>query len=213
MTHVPVMLNLTNQAVLLVGGGHVAWQKYRTLAQSGARITVVSPELHPKMQALCEEGAFVWQARAFEASDVVGKLVIFAATDDEAVNAAVQEAALPTQLVNRTDKAMYSNFLSTATVQRGDLVIAVSTNGANPGLARKIKQQLDEQFDDHYEAYVAFLAEARLRILAVTEKGVKRNVALRQLLDDQILTWVQQGNRQACDDFVAQLIEGVRYDR
>ena len=209
-THLPIMLNVANQPVLIVGGGHVAWQKCNTLQHSGACIEVVSPQLHPKMQALYEAGAFTWQQRAFTPTDVKGKLVIFAATDDAAVNAAIQQAAQPTQLVNRTDNAKCSTFISTATVQRGDLVIAVSTNGANPGLARKIKQQLHEQFDDSYEAYVTFLAEARLRILAVTDKGVQRNVLLRKLLDEQILIWVQQGNMQACVDFVDQLIEGVR---
>ncbi|KFL42949.1 hypothetical protein CH76_09605 [Lysinibacillus sp. BF-4] len=209
-THLPVMLNVAGQQVLIVGGGHVAWQKYNTLQYSGACIEVISPQLHPKMQALHEAGAFTWQQRAFTPTDVKGKLVIFAATDDAAVNAAIQQAAHPTQLVNRTDDASCSNFISTATVQRGDLVIAVSTNGANPGLARKIKQQLHEQFDESYEAYVTFLAEARLQVLAVTEKGAQRNVLLRQLLDDQILVWVQQGNMQACVDFVDKLIEGVR---
>ncbi|MGA4515784.1 precorrin-2 dehydrogenase/sirohydrochlorin ferrochelatase family protein [Solibacillus silvestris] len=207
MNYFPLMVNIEFKKVVIVGGGHVARQKVEALLPTNAEITVVSPTVTDKLKTYLDEGKAVWKQKLFEPADLDGAALIFAATNDEAVNDAVEEATQHWQLLNRADALGRMDFMNPAVVRRGDFVVTVSTTGASPALTRKVKADLEEQYDESYAEYVAFLKEARLLILKNYEGDAKK-AALAQLLEPEILDWIQQKNEEKCAQFLRQIEAG-----
>ncbi|AMO85199.1 Precorrin-2 dehydrogenase [Solibacillus isronensis B3W22] len=207
MNYFPLMVNIEFKKVVIIGGGHVARQKVEALLPTNAEITVVSPTVTDKLKNYLDEGRAVWKQKLFEPADLDGAALIFAATNDEAVNDAVEEATQHWQLLNRADALGRMDFMNPAVVRRGDFVVTVSTTGASPALTRKVKADLEEQYDESYAEYVAFLKEARLLILKNYEGDAKK-AALAQLLEPEILDWIQQKNEGKCAQFLRQIEAG-----
>lgn len=207
MNYFPLMVNIDFKKVVIVGGGHVARQKVEALLPTNAEITVVSPTVTDKLKNYLDEGRAFWKQKLFEPADLDGAALIFAATNDEAVNDAVEEATQHWQLLNRADALGRMDFMNPAVVRRGDFVVTVSTTGASPALTRKVKADLEEQYDESYAEYVAFLKEARLLILKNYEGDAKK-AALAQLLEPEILDWIQQKNEGKCAQFLRQIEAG-----
>lgn len=206
----PIHINLEYKTVVIVGGGHVATQKVASLLPAKAHIVIVSPTLHDTLQPLAESGQITWKQKEFEPRDLDDAILIIAATNETAVNEAVQEAAQHWQLINRTDQQSESDFITPAIVRRGPLVLTVSTSGASPALARKIKADLEDQFDEIYEDYVCFLQQARLMIAAKYDKGSQRRAALQALLEPNILEWTRQGEIDQREAYLHQLLMGEK---
>lgn len=207
MNYFPLMVNIDFKKVVIVGGGHVARQKVEALLPTNAQITVVSPTVTDKLKTYLDEGRAVWKQKLFEPADLDDAALIFAATDDEAVNDAVEEATQHWQLLNRADALGRMDFMNPAVVRRGDFVVTVSTTGASPALTRKVKADLEEQYDKSYADYVAFLKEARFLVLKNYEGDAKK-AALAQLLEPEILDWIQQKNEEKCAQFLRQIEAG-----
>jgi len=207
MNYFPLMVNIDFKKVVIVGGGHVARQKVEALLPTNAQITVISPTVTDKLKTYLDEGRAVWKQKLFEPADLDDAALIFAATNDEAVNDAVEEATQHWQLLNRADALGRMDFMNPAVVRRGDFVVTVSTTGASPALTRKVKADLEEQYDKSYADYVAFLKKARLLILKNYEGDAKKT-ALAQLLEPEILGWIQQKNEGKCAQFLRQIEAG-----
>lgn len=207
MNYFPLMVNIEFKKVVIVGGGHVARQKVEALLPTNAKITVVSSTVTDKLKTYLDEGKAVWKQKLFEPADLDGAALIFAATNDETVNDAVEEATQHWQLLNRADALGRMDFMNPAVVRRGDFVVTVSTTGASPALTKKVKADLEEQYDESYAEYVAFLKEARLLILKNYEGDAKK-AALAQLLEPEILDWIQQKNKEKCAQFLRQIEAG-----
>lgn len=161
MTVIPIMIELEGKKVVVVGGGRIAKRKLGSLLDSGAKLTVISPSVTLELNRWAEEGKIVWKQKCFEPKDAEEAFMMVIATDDSAINSAARRAAPPHCLVNASTEAESGNIHFPAHVKRGKLSIAVSTNGASPMLAKKIKQDLQAQFDESYEQYLDFLFEAR----------------------------------------------------
>ncbi|MGE7910283.1 precorrin-2 dehydrogenase/sirohydrochlorin ferrochelatase family protein [Lysinibacillus xylanilyticus] len=205
----PIHINIEYKTVVIVGGGHVATQKVASLLPAKASIVVVSPTLDESLLPLAESGQITWREKEFEPRDLDDASLIIAATNDTSVNEAVQEAAQHWQLINRADAQAESDFITPATVRRGPLVLTVSTSGASPALARKIKTDLEEQFDEVYDDYVCFLQQARLMIAAKYDKGPQRRKALQALLEPSLLEWTRNGEIDRREAFLQQILIGV----
>ncbi|MFJ8517303.1 precorrin-2 dehydrogenase/sirohydrochlorin ferrochelatase family protein [Lysinibacillus xylanilyticus] len=205
----PIHINIEYKTVVIVGGGHVATQKVASLLPAKASIVVVSPTLDESLLPLAESGQITWREKEFEPRDLDDASLIIAATNDTSVNEAVQEAAQHWQLINRADAQAESDFITPATVRRGPLVLTVSTSGASPALARKIKTDLEEQFDEVYDDYVCFLQQARLMIAAKFDKGPQRRKALQSLLEPSLLEWTRNGEIDRREAFLQQILIGV----
>ncbi|MGG1401466.1 NAD(P)-binding protein [Bacillus salipaludis] len=173
----PIMLNLEGKKAVIVGGGKVAERKIFGLLNTGAEISVISPEVTEEIQRLVTEGKVSWHCRAFSAEDLAETPLVFAATNDMEINQLVKAAAGPHQLITIADDPEGSDFHVPAMVRRGRLNIAVSTGGASPILASRIRSGLEEQFDESYESYLEFLFTVRQRILEeVKDPFVKRKL-------------------------------------
>ncbi|MBM7587616.1 precorrin-2 dehydrogenase/sirohydrochlorin ferrochelatase [Bacillus pakistanensis] len=205
MNYFPLLMNIDYKKVVVVGGGHVARQKVEALLTTKALVTVISPEVTETLQHYINEGLVTWKDKAFEPADLDDAALIFAVTNDEGVNNAVEEAAQHWQLLSRADAKGRVDFINPAVVRRGDFVVTVSTSGASPGLTRQVKIDLAEQYGEHYTQYVAFLKEARQKILKVFTGDLKKQL-LAELLDPQILQWMEQGEKQKCEAWLEQRI-------
>jgi precorrin-2 dehydrogenase / sirohydrochlorin ferrochelatase len=205
MNYFPLLMNIDYKKVVIVGGGHVARQKVEALLPTKALVTVISPAVTEKLQHYINEGLVTWKEKAFVPADLDDAALIFAVTNDEQVNNAVEEAAQHWQLLSRADAKGRVDFINPAVVRRGDFVLTVSTSGASPGLTRQVKTDLEEQFGVQYAQYVSFLKEARQQILQVFTGDVKKQL-LAELLDPQLLNWMEQGEKQKCEAWLQQRI-------
>ncbi len=201
MNYFPLLMNLDYKKVIIIGGGHVARQKAEALLPTKAQVTVISPEITEKLQKYIHEGLVTWKEKSFEPADLDDAALIFAVTNDEEVNNAVEEAAQHWQLLSRADAKGRVDFINPAVVRRGEFVLTVSTSGGSPGLTRKVKEELAEQYGEHYAQYVSFLKEARQRILEKFTGNEKKQL-LAELLDPQVLEWMEQGDKQKCEDWL-----------
>lgn len=155
-------LNLAGKRALVVGAGKVAVEKIGGLLRCDADVVVVAPEAHADVRALADERKLVWVAKPFEPSDLEGAFLVVAATSDTAVNTSVFEAAEQRQmLVNVVDVPALCNFVLPSIARRGPVAVAVSTSGASPALAKRIRRQVEEELGPEYAVLATLLDEQR----------------------------------------------------
>jgi uroporphyrin-III C-methyltransferase/precorrin-2 dehydrogenase/sirohydrochlorin ferrochelatase len=162
----PLFADLQGQHVLVVGGGEVAERKVRLLLEAGARIDIVAHELLAnELAAWVGEGSASWLAREFDESQLDGATLVVAATSDGALNERVASAARARQLLcNVVDDAERSSFIVPAIVDRSPLVIAISSGGVAPVLARLVRERIEVLFDESFGGLARLLADWRGRI-------------------------------------------------
>ena len=183
----PVHLQLQGKKAVIIGGGKVAERKTAGLLAAGAEVTVISPELPEKLHSFLDEGKIKWQKKLFTAEDIAEAFLIIAATNDRAVNLAVKKAASANQLLSLSDNPEEANFILPAVIRQGKLTITVSTLGASPILARKIKQGIAELYGSEYKEYVDFLFATRKWILKeIKDPSIKRQL-LTAITEDSFL--------------------------
>ena len=154
----PIFLDLSGRRCVVVGGGAVAMRKARKLLQAGAEVVVVSPAVLSELESIGAEIRY----RPYEAGDLEGADLAFTATDSREVNAAVaREARERGVLVNAADKPSEGDFAVPSTLRRGGLQVAVSTGGASPTLARRIRKELEASFGPEWAGVVEELEAAR----------------------------------------------------
>ncbi|MGD1051517.1 MAG: bifunctional precorrin-2 dehydrogenase/sirohydrochlorin ferrochelatase [Solirubrobacteraceae bacterium] len=155
-------LRLDGRRCLVVGGGDVGLEKVEGLLACGAAVTLVAPSAHEALAELAAEGSIVWERRRYEPADLDGSFLVIAATDDSEVNIGVHEdAEARAMLVNVVDVPPLCNFILPAIVRNGPLAIAISTAGASPALAKRMKREIAEQFGEDYARLAVILNDAR----------------------------------------------------
>jgi siroheme synthase-like protein len=158
----PVSLLLAGLDVLVVGGGAVALRKVRGLLRTGAQITLVAPEVEPELAGLVRDGRVQHRARTFHADDLQGPRLVFTATGRPDVDAAVVRAATAAGcFVNAADQGLGGTLDVPATVRRGRLTVAVSTNGAAPGLAAELAQEIAARLPEGIDLLLEALSGLR----------------------------------------------------
>ncbi len=161
----PIVLLLENKRAIVIGGGSVAERKVRGLLECDALVTVVSPIITDGISNLVQQKKCRWLEKEYEACDLRLVDIVFAATDDESVNARVfADSTAARLMVNVADRPELCSFYLPSVLRRGELSIAVSTQGSSPLLARRIRLQLEERFTDIYATYVDLLSNARPRV-------------------------------------------------
>jgi len=191
----PIMLNLAGRRVLVVGGGNVALRKARTLADAGATVRAVSPEFLPEFSA---DARFECLREPYGARHVAGAALVVASTDDEAVNARVAaDCRAAGVLVNVVDRPALCDFIVPSVVERGALLVAISTGGAAPSLARRLREELEEEFGPEYETYLGVMRQVRAEVQARHLPPDVRRRLFERLSEDDILD-AAEGGPEAC---------------
>ena len=176
----PICLKLAQKKCVVVGAGSVALRKVKTLLAQEALVTVVSPELNQELAK--EKDKFVWEQAYYREEFLADAFLVIAATDNRAVN---HEIAVYCDkhniLVNVIDSPEESSFIVNSYFTKGDLLVAVSTDGASPALSRKIRKDLVAQIADEYADILAIIAEARVEALIKITDEAKRREFLQSL--------------------------------
>jgi precorrin-2 dehydrogenase / sirohydrochlorin ferrochelatase len=155
-------LRLKGRRCVVVGGGDVGLEKVEGLLACDADVTLVAPEAHPALRELAVEGSIRWEQRAYESGDLQGCLIAIAATDTTEVNIRVfEDAERRAMLVNVVDVPPLCNFILPAIVRTGPLAVAISTAGASPALAKRMKREIAELFGEPYADLAVLLNDAR----------------------------------------------------
>jgi len=155
-------LLLDGRRCLVVGGGEVGLEKVEGLLACGASVTLVAPDAVSELAAYAAEGSIRWERRAYRSSDLEGCLLAVAATADTEVNIAVHDdAERRPMLVNVVDVPPLCNFILPAIVRTGPLAIAISTSGASPALAKRMKREIADEFGEPYARLAMLLNEER----------------------------------------------------
>jgi precorrin-2 dehydrogenase / sirohydrochlorin ferrochelatase len=155
-------LRLTGRRCLVVGGGEIGLEKVEGLLACDGRVVLVAPEAVPELEALAAEGSIEWLRREYEPGDLEATFIAIAATNDTDVNIRVYEdAERRAMLVNVVDVPPLCNFILPAILRTGPLAIAISTAGASPALAKRIKREIAETYGEPYARLAVLLNEAR----------------------------------------------------
>ncbi|MEI4612854.1 NAD(P)-binding protein [Bacillus cereus] len=200
----PLTVRVNEKRVVVIGGGKVAEFKIIPLLKQGADIVVISPELDANLVKLVEEKKIRWYQREYEKSDIKSAFLVVAASSDSILNEQVAEDAAENQLVNIITNPESGNVHFPAAIHRGLLNIAVSTGGASPKLAKKIRDDIANKYDETYESYLDFLYEVRLKLKDLQLEKRERNILLQEVLKS---VYVQnEGKRES---FLRELEEKV----
>lgn len=178
----PLTVRIKNKLVVFIGGGRVAAFKIAPLLQQEANIIVISRKLDKSLIQLVEEHKIRWFQKEYETSDLIGAFLVVAATDDPLLNERIADDAASNQLVNVITNPECGNVHFPAAIHRGKLNIAVSTGGASPKLAKKIRDKIAGKYDDRYKEYLDFLYEVRMKVKQLQLDKKKQNIVLQEVL-------------------------------
>ncbi|MEH8229125.1 siroheme synthase CysG [Aeromonas veronii] len=188
MDYLPIFCRLDNKPVLLVGGGEVAERKARLLLDAGAQLTVVAPELDPELAELAANGNIEWLAGEFASEQLAGKWLVVAATDRREVNALVYQSANQARIfANVVDDPKRSSFIMPSIIDRSPLMVAISSGGKAPVLARLLREKLEALLPQHLGAVATFGGSLRERVKArFASMGERRRFWERLLGADRL---------------------------
>lgn len=196
----PINLLIKGRRCAVVGGGRVAQRKVRTLLREGAVVVVIAPKITTELSILYAEGKLVWLKEIYTKGRLQDFFIVICATDDAAVNAtAADEAKTAGALVNVVEPSGLSNFTVPAQVQRGDLLLTVSTGGRSPAFSRQLRHELELSFGDAYGAWLETLSGLRLEMKERLETSHKREAFWRHALDKHLLELVKQGELEKAE--------------
>jgi len=199
-------LRLKGRPCLVVGGGEVGLEKVEGLLACDGDVTLVAPEAEPALQELAREGSIRWEQRDYRPADLEGKFLAIAATNDSEVNIAVfDDAERRAMLVNVVDVPPLCNFILPAIVRTGPLAIAISTAGASPALAKRMKREVSQLFGEEYARLAVLLNDARGWAKATLPTYQDRKEFFEGIVngDPDPIELLRAGDEQAVVDLIA----------
>lgn len=199
-------LRLSGRRCLVVGGGDVGLEKVEGLLACDGQVVLIAPEAHAELRALADEGSIQWIRREFQPADLEGKFLAIAATDDTDVNIAVyDEAEARAMLVNVVDVPSLCNFILPAIVRTGPIAVAISTAGASPALAKRMKDEVSDLFGDSYAELAVILNEVRGWAKGTLPTYQDRKAFFEDIVggDPDPIELLREGDRGRLDELIA----------
>lgn len=207
MRYYPVYLDLQGRKALVVGGGAVGSRKAQRLLQAEARVTVVSPEAVAAVRSLARDGRLTWHARPYRAADMEGMFLVFGATDDAALNRQIAADALRQRvLCNFADAPQRGHFILPSIVERGDLLVSISTSGTSPAVARRLRQELEAYFGEEYGPFLRLLGRLREELLVREHDPEAHKRTFDDLIDGGLLALVKAGDRDGIETLLSSVL-------
>ena len=191
----PVLLELEGRRCVVVGGGEVAERKVKALLECGAEVVVIAPEATQVIGDLARQGAIRLLSKPYNGGDLAGaRLVVAAAGPD--VDAAVADEAVQRRIpVNVVDDPERCDFIVPAVVRRGPVLIAISSGGASPALARRLRELLEAEVGPEYGELAELLGRLRPEVLAIGDEDKRRRI-WEAILDSRVLELLREGRRE-----------------
>ena len=207
MKYYPVHLDIKNRDCLIVGGGAVGTRKVKTLLECGARVTVISPRPAEPLKNLAAEGTITLKERPYRSEDLKGMFLVIGATDDETLNHQVsQDAERSNTLCNIADRPEVCNFILPSIVQRGDLVITISTSGKSPALAKKLRQKLETQFGKEYADFLILMGAIRKKLLGQAHEPEAHKDLFNKLINSDLIDLMQSNKKEEINSLLYKIL-------
>jgi hydroxymethylbilane synthase len=196
----PIYLKLEGRLCVVIGGGQVAARKISALLDSGARVRVVAPEVCAEIRAALSRPGLEHVARGYQRGDLAGATLVFAATDSQAVNAAVSEDAAEQEvLVNVADDPARCSFIMPSRLDIGPVAIAICTQGASPALARHLRLRLEQALGPAHGQLAELLGRLRPEVLSALASPEARKQAWERVLEGSVLELLERGESEAAE--------------
>lgn len=214
MKYYPVYLDIKDKNCLVVGGGAVGARKAATLAECGAKVTIVSPEFSDRFDLIENvPGSIHLKDKSYESEDVVGMFLVFAATDNMDLNRQIQKDAQGNNILcNVVDAPKAGDFILPSIVHRGDLILAISTSGNSPAFAKKLRKELEAQFGPEYEKMLQVMGRIRKELLAAGHAPDEHRKIFYALIEQGILEMIKQNNEPKINMLLNNLLgQGYSY--
>ena len=209
----PVMLDVRGRLAIVVGGDRVAAEKAAALSASGAQVSVINPAFCDELLMQAEYKRVTLRRKAYEPGDLEGAFVVVAAINDaQLVEAIWTETQKSGQLVNIVDIPERCSFIMPSILRRGQLTIAVSTEGASPGLAKRIRQNLEEIFPLAYGTYLRLAALARTHLRKNGVSYERRDDFFSDFFTSDVLARLVEGNVARATVITAELLRRYEVD-
>jgi siroheme synthase-like protein len=204
----PAILDIAGRTAIVVGAGKVGEGKIEGLLLGGARVRAVSLSATDTVRRWAAEGRIELEERAYESSDLEGAFLVIAATEDNDTNVRVFEDAEARQMLcNVVDVTHLCNFILPSIVRRGDLAIAVSTGGASPAMARRIRLSLAECYGDEYAVAMQLLGSLREELKAMYPSPDDRKVLFERMVYSDLMDMVRAGEVDAVETWIQRCID------
>ena len=192
MRYYPVNLDIRNRKCLVVGGGSVGTRKAMTLLDCGAKVTVVSTDAAEQLLKLADHGSIILKKRPYQTSDLDGKFLVIGATNNEDSNLQIHaDAELLGILCNIADRPEACNFILPSIVNRGDLVISISTSGKSPAFAKKLRKDLERDFGNEYAEFLKLMGAIRNILLAKNHEPEAHKHLFEQLISRGLIELIR----------------------
>ena len=201
----PLNLNISGRQCAVIGGGHVAERKVRSLLEAGALVTVIAPELTAGLQALVIAGRIDWESVGYRPGMLVSlhPLLVFCTADDEQANMlAMSEAEELGALVNAATQPQLSDFQVPSQVQHDDFLLTVSTGGHSPAFSRLLRQQLEEDYPEAFGLFLERLSQIRQEVLMQSGGSKAHQRSWRQVMNKHIIDLVRAGKLDQAEEEV-----------
>ena len=210
----PIMLDVRNRTALVIGGDRIAAEKATNLSLCGAHVTVIAPDFCTELLDLERNGTISLRYKVYEPGDLEGAFAVIAATthDPQLSKAIWHEAQERGQLLNIVDMPEYCNFILPSILRRGQLTISVSTEGASPSLAKRIRQQLEDYFPSAYATYLQIAAIARANIRKAGLSYKERDDFFRDFFASDILNLLIEDDKITALENTIQLLQQHHVD-
>lgn len=214
MRYYPVNLNILNRKCLVVGGGSVGTRKVITLLDCGAIVTVISPDVTEKLMELAGNGLIKWEKRSYLASDLDGTFLVIGATDDEELNRQISPDAEKINLLcNIADRPDICNFILPSIVNRGDLVISISTSGKSPAFAKTLRKELEKQFGVEYAEFLRLMGAIRKKLLSEKREPETHKHIFERLISSDLVEMIKNNRKEDINSLLFDILgQGYEFE-
>jgi precorrin-2 dehydrogenase/sirohydrochlorin ferrochelatase len=198
----------------VVGGGKVGTRKVKTLLECQAEVRVVSPMVTDTLQTLADNGKIKLEKRGYQKTDLDGMFLVIGTTNDEALNKEIYtNAQKQNTLCNIADSPESCNFILPSIVHRGDLVLSISTSGASPAFAKKLRKDLEKQFGDEYRVFLQLMRAIRKKLLAEKHDPEAHKHYFEKLIDQGLLDLVKHRETEKINTLLREMFgEGYLFE-
>ncbi|MBM3226375.1 MAG: bifunctional precorrin-2 dehydrogenase/sirohydrochlorin ferrochelatase [Candidatus Tectomicrobia bacterium] len=204
----PIFLTgLDTRRCVIIGGEHEAERRVAGLLACDAAITVISADLTPQLHDWVQREAITWVPRAYAPGDLRGAYLVIVTQSARELRAVIQqEAEAERALLNVVDDTVHSNFIAGSVVRQGALTIAISTSGAAPALAVRLRQQFERAFGPEYATFLEWLQAVREPLARQYPDFAERRARWYALVDSEILSLLQHGDVDLARQRFAELL-------
>jgi len=206
----PLIVDIEKRPVFVIGGGRVALRKVTGLLESGAEVLVIAPNLEEELEELANDGRIQWIPEPFDESLLDARpeaALVFGATDKRDVNLKIHAAAVKRRIpCNIADVPELCTFIVPAVVSRGDLVISISTGGSSPALARRIREELEDQYGPEYAEMTRIMAELRKQVLSAGTSSDENKRLFMRIVDSDLLSALEANDRESALEILTEIL-------